>query len=358
MELMRFLIANDFDSDAVIDELCDIDQDPFNHYTHSYLFLSYLNANKFYAKLIKEHLQVKHNDSDPIVQFSFGPVDIFKYNTYFRDKCDTYIDSASYGSLKEECLNNNIHVMLIGTFNSLVEKAFWLVNSVKGRKRKARDVGYDNTIYQIPVFSYIKISHVLVLLMHCNFDKLQRVYKAKGCRKIKQTEPLNKIKERNKEIGHWYSLLWEVIYFYGDMAASGDVFYMGLNIEVVFNTYTPVFTSPVSTTTAWRVAHRFSKGIGVVLKLTSNYGCMDSYMDCNWVSDYPNEYECLFFKAERLQIVDIQNFDGLSRVVNVEHVAAFTLFSNIFSGNYFIFKLKKKRKIERLLMKLIQNYCE
>ncbi len=57
-------------------------------------------------------------------------------------------------------------------------------------------------------------------------------------------------------------------------------------------------------------------------------------------------------------MVDIQTFEYSKRVVNTVYVAAFTLFSNIFSGNYFVFTLKNKRKTEKTLIKLIQNYCQ
>eukprot|EP01084_Bolivina_argentea_P197129 337866_1 len=148
---------------------------------------------------------------------------------------------------------------------------------------KAGNRGLDNNWYEIPVGLNITISHILVLLMYCNLDELQRAYKAKGCRKIKYNEPLKDIKKRNMEIAHWYSLLFESIYFYGYECTPKDVFFTGMNIRVVFATFTPNFTCPVSTTVEITVAHQFSasgnNGMGVIIQLIPYLGCQDMYFD-------------------------------------------------------------------------------
>ncbi len=292
-DLQSYLSENEYDSEAIINDLCDTELDPFNHYTHSVLFVSYLNKDKYLAKVIKNHLRATHNDNDAITEFSLGPRGIFKYWDAFEGR-DTYIDQPKYGTLKQECLNNNIYAMDIKTLHLFISKAYVYAHSYKGKQMTASDRSNSNNQFEIPLGLPLSISHLLVLLMYCNLDTLQRVYKAQGCRSIKANESLEDIKVRNKEIGHWYQTLFETIEFYGTDVSEKDIFYTGMNIRVVFDTFAPEFTCPVSTTTEWTVAHQFSKGVGAVMQLLAKSGCLDKYIDCEWISDYPRELCVLF----------------------------------------------------------------
>eukprot|EP01084_Bolivina_argentea_P243474 408152_1 len=109
-----------------------------------------------------------------------------------------YVD-PKYSTLKIECLNNKIYAMNINTFYKFINKAYIHTQTYKAKRMKAVDRSLENTSYNIPVGLQITISHIMVLLMYCNLDELQRAYKAKGCRKIKYKEPLEEIKKRKKK---------------------------------------------------------------------------------------------------------------------------------------------------------------
>eukprot|EP01083_Nonionella_stella_P313805 1128051_1 len=140
-------------------------------------------------------------------------------------------------------------------------------HSFKAKSIHAMDRGNDNRKYEIPALLPISISHISILMLYCNFTDLQRNYKKLGCREMNKHESIKEFIQRNQEIGHWYKLLYEVMYGYGTFVKRGDVFYTGINIPVSFNTYTPWFNCPFSTTVDWNVANRFSEGIGIIVKL-------------------------------------------------------------------------------------------
>eukprot|EP01084_Bolivina_argentea_P276003 470822_1 len=254
-----------------------------------------------------------------------------------------------YSTLKIECLNNEIYAMNINTFYKFINKAYIHTQTYKAKKMKAADMGSENMAYEVPVSLNISISHILVLLMYCNLDELQKAYKGKGCIEMRYREDLRHIMKRNMQIGHWYQFLYEVIAFYGCQCTPEDVFYIGMNMRVVFATFTPTFTCPMRTTVEITVAHHQcntsgNNGMGVIIQLIPYPGCRDMYYDTEWISNYPREEERLFFSAEKLQIIDIQSFSGLKRNINADYVCAFTLLSNILNGIYFVFSLKKKKK--------------
>ena len=110
----------------------------------------------------------------------------------------------------------------------------------------------------------------------------------------------------------------------------------------------------MSTTTELDIARRFSEDIGVILQLSPNKDCVDAYFDCYWLSDYPQESERLIFKATGLQVCDIQRFHKMRPQIHSDYIHAFTLFSNIFDGNFFILNLVgNTTKYEEMLIKVI-----
>eukprot|EP01083_Nonionella_stella_P291049 990428_1 len=145
-------------------------------------------------------------------------------------------------------MNNVIHSIDIKSFHEVLEKAVTYTQSFKGRSIKALDRGGGNLDFEIPALLPISISHILVLMLYCNFTELQCKYKKTGCREENKEEGIKEFIKRNQEIGHWYKLLYESIICYGTQVSRGQVFYTGINIPVSFNTYTPWFNCTFSTT--------------------------------------------------------------------------------------------------------------
>ena len=81
---------------------------------------------------------------------------------------------------------------------------------------------------ELPPLSQVSVSHIFVLLMYCNDTKLQYTYKKFGCREMGNEQTIEELKEWNREIAHWYRLLVEMVYFYGEYVSRQQVFYTGM----------------------------------------------------------------------------------------------------------------------------------
>eukprot|EP01083_Nonionella_stella_P301691 1036398_1 len=358
--LMNELVDNEYDSDAIIDDLSN-ENDRCNHYEDSQIYNSFLSqSNKYFIKIIKKRCGMKPNDDDKVTTFVLGRYRVMYWKSWKGD-CDKnrlYADSPKYRSLKEECIHNDIYSIDIGTFHDILQKAVTYTLSNKGRSIKGRDGGGENLRYEIPINLPISISHIMVLMMYCNLSDLQHHYKKMGCREDHPNEDSAALIKRNQEIGHWYKLLNEAVWIYGTQVTNDQVFYTGINIRVSFDTYTPYFRCPFSTTIDWNVANRFSEGIGIVLKLQPEPSARDRYFNVEWLSNYKEERERLFCWAKRLRITDIQYSYKMEVQYNNLYLDAFRLWSAIFAGYYFIFTTNNRKKTEKMLVYLILNYKE
>eukprot|EP01083_Nonionella_stella_P138878 422738_1 len=283
---------------------------------------------------------------------------MLKHWTYFEG--DSRHISPKYASLKDETLNNNIHHIALETFNCFLDKAFIHASSTTGRRLKAMNQNAENNKHEIPVNLPMTVSHILVIMFYCNLTDLQRLYKKYGCRQLYANEDLDELKPRNKEIAHWYRLLYEAIYFYGSIVGTNDAYYTGINTRVCFDSFAPMFCCPLSTTTQQHVAHNFSECIGIVVKIVPLSGSTDMCFNVEWLSNYKNESERLFFDAGRVRIEDIMYFDACARTIcsNAHYVSAFKLWSSLFGGEFFNIYLrgKHRKKTQRTLVALIKNY--
>merc|ERR1719242_287574 len=238
-----------------------------------------------------------------------------------------------------------------------------LLKTIKGRTLRASDRGATNNHYEVPPKCPLSVSHIVVLLMYCNNTKLQYEYKKMGCRERDSHQTLDDLKRWNREIAHFHRLLVEVVSFWGDFVGPKQVFYTGLNIMPSFNTFTPQFYCPFSTTTSLSVAKRFSgeDQEGVILKLMGAVGCFDHYFDVEWISSFHDEKERLFIFAFNLMISDVRYFDDDHLLRNEHYLSAFRSFSSLFCG-HFISPLirskkgKKEQKPWRVLVDLITVY--
>eukprot|EP01083_Nonionella_stella_P102978 293669_1 len=151
--LMNELVDNEYDSDAIIDDLSN-ENDRCNHYEDSQIYNSFLSqSNKYFIKIIKKRCGMKPNDDDKVTTFVLGRYRVM-YWKYWKGKCDKnklYADSPKYRSLKEECIHNEIYSIDIGTFHDILQKAVTYTLSNKGRSLKAKDISLENLGYEIPI---------------------------------------------------------------------------------------------------------------------------------------------------------------------------------------------------------------
>ena len=284
----------------------------------------------------------------------------------FEEKKTDYIEklvavnrtSGKYESLKEETLKNNICCMNIKLWNELLTTAYLYAKTMRAKSIVAGNRGNTNNMYEIPVGLGLTASHLLSMMIYTNMTEMQYKYKKYCCRKIKEDDDEEKLLQRHREISNWYKLLMEAVLFYGEKVKKRDVFFTGINIRLLFNTFSPRFYCPVSTTTSWTIANNFSKGKGLILKLSPAAGSFDKYFDVSWFSNFPQEKEKLFVIIQFLEIMDLQYFHGSTPIENIKYIGSFKLLSSLFAG-HFVFKLfqTKKTKIkQKTVLRVLRNY--
>ena len=291
-ELLEFLNKNNFDSETVLDDLIDDEEDSFNEFKDSNLF-PMLKNSKFLTKIVKKHLGGKRNDDDKLPPFQFGERRWYFWKHY--TDWNNY-NVAKHSNLKDECINNKIHSISLDRFAKMLAKAVLLRQSDKGRSLKARNAGGTNNKCEIPVDLPLSVSHIVVLLMYCNETELQYKYKKYGTRRTNKKQTKKQCKEMNSEIGIWYRMLNEVIEFFGSRCSPKNVFFTGLNVRLSFVSFAPLFNAPFSTTTAVDVANRFCDGAGIILMLTPSTGSNDKYFDVEWLSAFGTRKNGYFSK--------------------------------------------------------------
>ena len=355
--IIKELQANEYDSDSLYNDIHD-EQDKFNRYQQSNLFTqpTLLNHNSMQMKKIRQYFNIKGHDDDQLTPFTFGQ-DRFYYWDHYKG-WENYQGRPRYKSLKDETLNNKIHVMQKETWNIVLNKAYMYTHCNEGKSIEAKDYKGLNTFYEIPAFTPMSMSHMMVILMYTNYTDLQHDYKKIGCRESDGNNYGETLREKNKEIGHWYRLFFESVEIYGHRTKQRQIFYTGMKsmkYGMVFPTFTPYFRCPISTTIEKEVAYKFTESQGIILKLTPSGGGYDYFFNCEWCSDHPKESERIFAKAKFLQIDDIMKCSNCGIGYNHQWISCLRLFSSIFSGHYIIRDHLQKGNEVRLLS-LIRNY--
>ena len=363
----EFVKSEDMDSDAIVDDLEDsvyrlkVSRESIKDTMHT------ISAESNLSPML---------DSDSVlvkkVVHHFNQLDVFHFGAPMRNwkrwkQYPGYIESPKYHNLKEECLNNDIHSMSRFQFHCLLVHARTLWQTDKCRHVKSAKIGRDQIDMLIPGHSPLSLSHLFVLLMYCNLTQLQTDYKKHGCRE-KAGEPfdlsaLNALMLRNSEIGWWYKLIFETVMLWGTRVTVNDVFYTGLNKPMLFESMAPGWFCPFSTSVSGIVALNFATMKGVILQMkgSSYSGSRDTYMDCEWFSNYPEECERLFVMSEDLRIVDINTFDFGNKMwtSNRVPISALVLFSAVSQGHW-IAKLLGKETDEdspdTMLLMMIREY--
>ena len=357
--LMNVLFDQSYDSDTIVLDLVDEDSDPCNLYQDTNLF-PMLCRKPFFAKVTKKHFGATRNDDEPLPSFQFGKEELY-HTKHFEDR-PGFVGEPKFTSLKDECLNNRICTMTYKQFSRFLLSAFTLRKTNKGRTLSAMQLYDHNRNFEVPVHSPLSVSHIFVLLMHCNLTDLQCKYKKFGCRESEVHKTFEDLKAWNREIAIWHRLLIEAVTFFGEMVRPKQIFYTGLDKKLSFETFAFDINTPISTTTSSDVTDRFCGANGSVLKLMAGSFTMDSYFNVEWLSDFAHEKERLFVQADNMTIADIQYFEGnILRRQNGHYIKAFTILSALFSGHYifyhFSFLGHGRKKQRRYLSTLLDLIC-
>ena len=152
----------------------------------------------------------------------------------------------------------------------------------------------------------MKLEHLLVIMIYCNYDKLQYEFK--------KTYRINDNGKSHRNYYHLGKYLSTAVNSFGIDIKVVGTFYHGINRKIYLPHYGSTGLShwiamygPLSTTSSFNVALNFATSNGVILKLSP---CKFTYIfqccyDCAWLSDFPIEEYLLAQRPAGLTVTNI-----------------------------------------------------
>merc|ERR1712176_12962 len=193
-----------------------------------------------------------------------------------------------------------------------------------------KDGNMWNRLYGIGYKAVITTAHLMALLFYCNYSKQQYEFTA-TFRRIYWNETDDSLKKRHSQFHWWARLLRECVECFGTTMQFVDerVFYHGISKQMLFDsTYFHVY-GPMSTTVELSVACTFA-GMGIVVDLLNKKNALPLF-DCEYWSDFANEYERLFIGS--LQPFTFETIHHLVLKQNYKnHVRAIGILMKVIQG--------------------------
>ena len=215
----------------------------------------------------------------------------FKYWPYYKDD-NNYIDKK-YENFKEEILNYQ-HLNIRSYVKEIIPKAtvFMKTKLVKSLEAK----GYETLErYGITHGAGISTDILMSIILYTDYTELSSNFTG-TFRKKNIYEPIQSVKQRNKEY-YWFSRrLKECILCFGQSNYSGNghlsvlssPLYCGMSYILMMPSFNMVLFGPTSTTCHLEVATLFSGEGGIILQFDNTKGQarITKGMDVSWLSRY------------------------------------------------------------------------
>eukprot|EP01084_Bolivina_argentea_P058358 106591_1 len=278
------------------------------------------------------------NKPDDKILYSFGYE--FSYDPiYDTHGCELdYGISQKYVSLKDEVTRNPMSQTTVEQFNFEYQKA------------KLHHAEY----YRKRHMPKMLLHHILAVMIYCNYDSLQYEFSS-TYRPITPDETIEHIKKRHSSF-YWLGQHLKEAVSFGTSVLESDSFFHGINQELTFPQVLKSnirIYSPLSTSLSYCVAVNFSMNSGLIVEFggVANVPRVGKYFPCSWLSDYPNEQECLFIQSKHsgLKFVNItsakrgKDFDVI--------INALKLIDYMLSGN----GMNKCIELEPLAIKILEH---
>eukprot|EP01083_Nonionella_stella_P077522 211753_1 len=253
-------------------------------------------ANRYYA--IQSRVETKsvtslineNSPSEGSTSFCFGYTfryagqDRYRARTFHPmhsgstlTETDTYCwIKAKYKTFKDELMNNNdLATLNPQQFDSEYKKAMDLLNTFHCKKK----------------YNGIDVQNILSVCIYCNFDDLQRTFSKTYRVNIKQHE----------QFYHLGLYLRAAVHQFGTEMCSGKVkqFYHGIGQQLTFPQIGYIqINCPLSTSSSRESATHFANfNSGLIVEFGSGWSGRTKYFPTEWVSDFPQERECLFVQC-------------------------------------------------------------
>eukprot|EP01084_Bolivina_argentea_P053580 98359_1 len=316
------------------------------------------NSSKFITNINQTDEKINLNESsyDNLPTYQFG-------NLTMNFSAKFFTENAKYTSLKDEFLSNKLKPLNNLEYMCLYQKGInWMAiyhnNIPKVVRESPRAPNGRDDLFRIgdlKIGDEISIQHIMVIMSYTNNTDLQRKYK-KGFIADNLT--------RFSEVGHWARILYESIFFFGDVFKfQNDTVYHGVNTKLAFNIVGTRFNVPTSTTTSIIVAQNFAKSQGVILELFRATG--DDFCNVYFevyskyiLTDYPNERERIIY-GTLLGFKNIIYLDIHQQFDHKQTTAALYLYQQIIYTKAYIYRENIcTEDIQNILVTLMQQLME
>ena len=218
-----------------------------------------------------------------------------------------------------------------------------------------------NIDYGIKSQTTISFNHLLSITMYCDLTRLCTEFSS-TFRPLHNYESLESIKSRNATY-YWMSrYLRETVQYFGvkKIKKKKDKgyhfegpFFCGLSYKLIFPEFHIRLCSPTSTSHEIAIAHKFSKGKGIVVQLNNNIVCHEYLrgFQCDWISSFKEESEVLFCGGHyRIKVESVT--DVVAKKSYKKYFSALEKFNSIFIGGF----LSGTTVRERLYLKRLFNW--
>eukprot|EP01084_Bolivina_argentea_P226553 382678_1 len=390
-QLRKYLTFEQYDSDSLINDVnlyseqkqCNIllgmnnDVKCIENIVNfvNYVFLSSVTYNKTfstgivfwywkYYKNINDEKYEKENSAHWLSQLNDNDFGGYSISELYVRK--------HHSSLKQEALLSEF--ISVEQYKKLViKKANEYYKTRKCKKLKCTAGGRDDNKVDDPLhynISYgdkLKKKHLHALILYSDFTRFCTHF-SKTFRKIRWNEKLTSIKQRNSKYYSISKYLRELIQYYGingdsyehrdDRNYENGPFYTGISVMLNIPQFSIRLNAPTSTTTQQEIAMRFSGSGGLILQLNNVYppGNKEVFFDCSWISNFPEEAECIYFggryKIEVESVLVMKGCKNYQEIIN-----AFYKFDKILSGEA-TYKMKIKTRDIRTINACMSNYID
>eukprot|EP01083_Nonionella_stella_P219456 786118_1 len=292
-----------------------------------------------------EFMNTLHNNEKYVTEYGFGVGHEYCYL------------SPKYNSIRAETLWNTMQCISDGCFQDLLVKAIHLHGIALGKEYEDElYCKYFNLEYNIIRNEPIGIRHVVAIVMYTDLSKFCTAFRS-TYRKLDHEVDERQVTQRHRELYYYSRSMFEAIEFFGSMMHSQMKVYHGLSSVMHFDQFSAFFHQPISTTTDYAVALRFSRGYGIILTLKSG-GIAENdprkipkYLSVSWMSQFPEEDEKLFYGAHVMfkihNITESSNLRGHRMELQI-----FNKFQSVLQNETVTWNLnnaKEKKRIQDLV---------
>eukprot|EP01084_Bolivina_argentea_P265350 449753_1 len=345
--LKTFLDGEEYDTDAVRCDLCDINNiqsNIFNHINDSFFVDSIRRFSKDIQLLSSSFstgfMFIYWSSYSNLTEQQINLVDWrHKYDTSDGYSISQLIVKQFYPSLKVEILSSSF--VNINLWNDKI--MFKAMQYQKTHRVKNIATWQGNDIYDIRPGSIMSLAHLCTIILYCDFSELCTEFSS-TFRRNNPFETLQSVKSRNSKY-YWFSkLLVEVVHTFGNnghgtITANGIIngeygpFYCGMSCIMNLPSFAIYLKGPCSTTKQREIAINFAKRNGMIIELQnhSQMSQMKQFFDCSFISKYVEEDERLWF-AGCIKL-KVQSVSIISTSQNFQHFFhAFYIFDAMISG--------------------------